>query len=364
MFAALAHRPVDRMPFSTYNLHPFSPDHANDPWPRTLLRLVSEKAGMLCKCSARQRRPGPDQHGGGYLEAKTEHTPEHTTITRVLRTPKGDLRSVTVKPKDQPALTTEHFIKSDEDIDRYMSLPFEAEDYDISGVLELERNLGDAGMVYVRYADPMHDAAVLFDFNDFAVRCITDMAPVLRLIDFQFERIKAGLANLLAACRGRSFLFYTGGPEICTPPMMPPRVFGRIVTPYQKRLIQMIHEAGMYASLHCHGKVRAVLDEILACGFDSLEPIEPPPQGDMTLAELFDRADGRLCLIGHIQDQELHYAPPGTLTRRVEDIMRVAQGRTGYVMAPTCTPFQHPAAAVFLRNYAEWIEAASRAQQG
>jgi hypothetical protein len=29
-------------------------------------------------------------------------------------------------------------------------------------------------------------------------------------------------------------------------------------------------------------------------------------------------------------------------------------------MTPTCTPFQHPAAATFVRNYSEWIEAADR----
>jgi len=91
-----------------------------------------------------------------------------------------------------------------------------------------------------------------------------------------------------------------------------------------------------------------------------LEPIEPPQQGDITLPELFDKAGESLCLVGHIQDQELHYVPSGAMTRKVEEIARRVNGRTGYIMTPTCAPFQHPASDVFLRNYAEWIEAADR----
>jgi uroporphyrinogen-III decarboxylase len=142
--------------------------------------------------------------------------------------------------------------------------------------------------------------------------------------------------------------------------MMAPAMFATLVTPYQKRLIAQIHEAGFPASIHCHGRVRDVIDEVIKTGADVLEPIEPPDQGDMTLQELFDKAGDRLCVMGHIQDQELHYVPPGTMTKWVEGLARIANGRTGYVMTPTCTPFQHPATDTFQRNYEEWILAADR----
>jgi len=38
----------------------------------------------------------------------------------------------------------------------------------------------------------------------------------------------------------------------------------------------------------------------------------------------------------------------------------IVNGCTGYIMSPTCTPFQHPAAETFRRNYMEWLEAAVR----
>jgi len=360
MFAAMRHEPVDRVPFSTYNLHICSPSHTQDPSYAGLLELVEAKAGMLCKIGMSGKSRAADQDEAGRSEVTTEETESHTTVTRILHTPKGDLCSVTVKPKDQPSMVTEHFIKTDEDIERYMSLPLEPKEYDVSAPRDVDRKLDGRGVAYVGYADPMHTSARLFDFNDFAVRCITDIKPVLKLIDFHFELIKADLRSMLKAAEGNEFLFYTGGPEICTPPMMAPAIFARLVTPYQKALIDMIHEAGQLASIHCHGRVRCVIDEVIKTGTDVLEPIEPPDQGDMTLAELLDKAEGRLCLVGHIQDQELHYVPEGTMARHVEEIARLVNWRTGYIMTPTCTPFQHPATDTFIRNYTEWLEAADR----
>ena len=356
MLAAVRHEPVDRVPFSTYNLYPDSPDHANDPSYAPLLDLVRRKAGVYCKCGLR----GKDASLWPTTEATERAADGHVVRTRVIPTPKGDLGSVSVQPPGQPAYTTEHFIKSDEDIERCLSLPLEPSQYDASPAAAMLHTVGEAGLVLVGFSDPMYTAAALFDFNDFAVRCVTDIAPVKRLIDWLFERIQDDTRRLLDACEGLGVGFLTSGPELCTPPMMPPRLFGELVTPYQKRLIGMIHGAGFFAGVHCHGRVRDVFDEIVKTGADFLEPIEPPPQGDIALADLREKAEGRLCLVGHIQDQDLHRAPKGAMTKRVEEIARVVEGGTGYIMAPTCTPFLHPATDTYTRNYEEWIEAADR----
>ncbi len=78
------------------------------------------------------------------------------------------------------------------------------------------------------------------------------------------------------------------------------------------------------------------------------------------MKELLAQTQGRMSLMGYIQDQEFHTAKPGEMTRRVEDIARVVDGRTGYIMTPTCTPFERPCTDVFRRNYLEWLEAAAR----
>jgi uroporphyrinogen-III decarboxylase len=366
MLAAMRGEAVDRVPFATYNLHPYrgSP-HQRDGSYRELLDLVVEKAGMLCKCGVRVVIPDTVGNGRRAVPSATEEvtverTEERTVTTRTLHTPKGDLVSVTTTPHGQPSYVTEPFLKTDEDIERYMSLPFTPPQYDISEAVAFYEELGDRGLVYVNYSDPMYAAGSLFDFEDFTVRCAVDPGPVKRLVDHLFEQIVEQTRSLVAACAGYGFLFYTAGPEVATPPMMAPRTFQTFVTPYQTKLIEIIHDAGQIAAIHCHGRVRAVLDELVKTGADVLEPIEPPDQGDISLAELLARVGDRLCLMGHIQDQEFYTVPPGTMTQRVADIARLVNGRSRYVMTPTCTPFQHPANEVYLRNYAEWINAADR----
>ena len=356
IFAALRGEPVSQVPFVTYNLHPYADSpHRQDPSYRDLLAMVEREAGMYCKRSL----PAASQEGPRRVE-RVEQDGDLTIVTTILPTPKGDLRSVCVTPRDQPASVTEHLIKTDEDIDRYMSLPWAPPEYDSAPLRDFAEQLADRGVVAISYSDPMYAAASLFDFGEYCIRYATNPASVRRLVDHLFEQIVEDTRRKAVACRGLDVVFLTAGPELATPPMMPPRAFAELVTPYQKRLIEVIHAAGHLAVIHCHGRVRDVLGHMIETGVDAIEPIEPPPQGDIRLAELMDRADGRLSFLGHIQDQEFHSASAGTMTRRVEAIARAVDGRTGYVMGPTCTPFQHPATSTFLRNYTEWIEAASR----
>lgn len=356
MLAAIRREPVDRIPVTTYNFCPYGGSrHAREPAYADLIELVVATTGMLCKAShTKSWAQSPDTLAVSSV-ARTETL---TRVTRTIPTPKGDLTAVIDKPDDQPAYQTEPFIKTDEDIERYLSVDWVPGAIDLSAPVRVYQELGDRGLVYVGYHDPMHDAARLFDFEDFTIRCLTDLPAVLRLIDHLYERIEDQTRRLLDRCRGYDFLIYTAGPELATPPMMSPELFGALVTPYQQRLVAIIRDAGFPVSLHCHGRVRLVLDDILSCGFDMLEPIEPPPQGDISLQELLDRVAGRMTVTGHIQDQEFHTAGPGHFTRMVDDIAELVGQRTGYIMSPTCTPFQFPPTETFRRNYREWLEAA------
>jgi uroporphyrinogen-III decarboxylase len=182
---------------------------------------------------------------------------------------------------------------------------------------------------------------------------------IIELIEREFERIKAELAQVLEQAQGYDFLFYTAGPEVATPPMLSPSTFAELVTPYERALVQMIHDAGHLSAIHCHGRIRLVLDQFLQIGIDALEPVEPPPQGDITLQEALAHVDGRMCLMGYIQDQDLYTAQPGEMREKVRAIRQLVQGRTGYIMTSTATPYMDPPPPQFVRNYVEYIKAAA-----
>ena len=99
---------------------------------------------------------------------------------------------------------------------------------------------------------------------------------------------------------------------------------------------------------------------MIKTGADLLEPIEPPDQGDIPLVELMDQCAGEMCVMGHVQDQEFYTAEPGHMTKWVEHLAKVAGGRTGYIMSPTCTPCEFPCSEIYQRNYLEWLDACDR----
>lgn len=353
MLAKIRGEPFPGIPFATYNLHPYGP-HASDPSYAGLLELVCQKAGMLVKKKLKRRRPGRD------ITTLIEEMDGQTRTIRTWHTPQGALRSVEIKPSSQPAYIVEHFIKDDADMAKVLSAPFPGKmEFDAADMATTLAKVGEMGVVYVDYPDPMYSAASLFDFEDFAVRWLTDPGPIEKLIDHLAEGIHAEVEAMAQACAGWPILFYSVGPEVATPPMMPPRFFTQTVTRYQKELVALFHRHGCRVGIHCHGRIRQVLDEFLEIGIDTLEPIEPPDQGDIKLKELLEKVAGRICLMGYIQDQDFSRAAPGEMRRKVGEIAKIIAPTDRYIMMPTCTPFESPASSRYLAAYAEWIDAAA-----
>jgi len=356
MLAAIRGEPVDRLPAATYNCHPFSWGRHRE-WAEygPILDAVRRTgAGMLCKVGGRR--------SGGLPEPEVAETVEggHRVSTCVLPTPEGPLRRVVVAPPGQPSRCVEPYVKDARDIDRLLSLQVEPVRWDVQPVLDACAEIGEAGLAYVDYTDPFGWVVALFEQEDLLIRIHTDPSPVFALIDWAFDWVRDELAALLDALAptGAEVLLYTCGPEYATPPLMSPRTFARVITPQQAPLVARIHRRGFAASMHCHGRVRQVLDEVIACGFDVLEPIEPPVQGDISLPELRQRVGDRLCLMGHVQDQELYTAGPQRIRDHVAQIIETIGKGTRFVATPTCTPFAFPPPEHYVENYIAFLEAA------
>jgi hypothetical protein len=187
---------------------------------------------------------------------------------------------------------------------------------------------------------------------------------IVELIEREFVKARAEIEQTLAQAEGRDFLFYSAGVEVATPPMLSPAAFAELVTPYEGALVGMIRDAGHLSAIHCHGRVGRVLDQFLEIGVQALEPLEPPPQGDLSLEEALEAVGGRICLMGYIQDQDLYRAGPGEMREKVRAVRRavedrVVQGRAGYIMTSTASPYMDPPPLQFVRNYVEYLEAAT-----
>jgi hypothetical protein len=121
------------------------------------------------------------------------------------------------------------------------------------------------------------------------------------------------------------------GPELCVPPLAGPGDFDEFVVRYDQPMHDLVHEAGGIIWLHCHGKMNLVLERFADEGVDCLNPLEPPPMGDVTVADARRRVGGRMAFDGGIEVADLERVGPAELEWMVADTLEQSGGR-GFIL--------------------------------
>ena len=114
-------------------------------------------------------------------------------------------------------------------------------------------------------------------------------------------------------------------------------------------------QEGLLAHVHCHGKVRHALQCMLDMGVASTDPVEPPPAGDVTMAEARQIVGDRLTLLGNFEFDELEFASTDHVRRRVEEML--AQGPRRLVLGASAGP-SSKITPKLAENYKAWIDTA------
>ena len=129
------------------------------------------------------------------------------------------------------------------------------------------------------------------------------------------------------------------------PTNLPPEYFADFVTPYVKRMSELIHQYGAKMRLHCHGNIARVLDEIMKTEPDALDPIEPPPDGDIELGEVKKRIGDKVCLFGNIEMSLLEQGEAGETynicsgtTHSLDSVLALLSEITGHSVIARVNP--------------------------
>ena len=139
---------------------------------------------------------------------------------------------------------------------------------------------------------------------------------------------------------------------------MAPDLFRRFVVPYVAEMVELIHSKGARARVHCHGKMRHVLEMIAQTGADGIDPCEEPPDGDITLEEVKRQVGDRMCLFGSVQLKMLEHGSKAQIEEVVRRNMAAAKAGGGYIIMPTAAPINTPLAAKTEENYFHYIDTA------
>ena len=358
--------PVDRPAVSFYEIglfkyDPEDPDPynvQNHPSWRPLIELAEADTDIIRGVGAMTGLPRIE--GGQELfETETWENEKSLFTRRTLRYGRRIFTETTRRDRETDTIwKTEHLLKTIEDLKAYLEIPDELLicDLDCSDLEQVEEDLGDAGIVMIDTGDPLCGAADLFKMEDYTVIALTEPVLFHRLLEKFAIHIHAYTSRIAQEYPGRLWRIY--GPEYASEPYLPPRLFEEYVCRYTGPMIEEIQRHGGFARFHSHGRLKNILPMIAEMAPAGLDPIEPPPQGDMELVDVRAEYGGNMVLFGNLEASDLENLETDRFRDKVKQALRegtAGEGR-GFVLMPSASPYGRVITARTLRNYQVMVE--------
>jgi uroporphyrinogen decarboxylase len=106
------------------------------------------------------------------------------------------------------------------------------------------------------------------------------------------------------------------------------------VFPVHEQIVRGIKRLGVPVMLHSDGNLNSVMDDIVDCGYDALQSLQP--SAGMDIAEIKRRYGDKLCLMGNLDlDYLMPLGTPDEVRAGVRDVIRKAAHGGGFILS-TC----------------------------
>jgi hypothetical protein len=335
LLAAIRRQPTDRVPCAPHLGPGIARAMPADEWQALLEQTdVTMSVGAL----------GDTQiFGGQYLLDHTTVRREGTATITEIETPKGLLRTRQVQTRDA-SWVEEHLVKSLDDMECLLSIPYTPPAFDVDHYQAWEARLGEQGFVALGMPSAFRFCLGILGSQPLYMLMADDLDRVERLV----ATMNARLALYVEACCEKGVRsFWMGGSEHCGPGVVRPGMFRRLITPYDTRIVAIMHRHDAVVNYHTHGKLHDILDEIAAIGVDVMSPIETGLRGDVTLAEVKARVGDRICLKGNLDDMAfLTLASVDEVRGAAWNCLAQAAEGGGYILSGTDAGIYRP----------EWVD--------
>lgn len=367
--ATIRGQKVDRPAVSFYELGGFAPNtDASDPfnvysspsW-EPLLKLAYEQTDIIRMVSP-DMKPASNNCSSSFITGETFIQNGSRFSKATIKVAGRTLTSLTRQDPDVATIwNIEHMLKDVDDLKAYLQLPEEvfAYDLDVTPMFAAEDDLGEAGIVMVDTADPICIAASLFSMEDYTVMAFTERELFHELLAKISRWLYRNTAKVAEEFPGRLWRIY--GPEYATEPYLPPSLYNEYVVRYTKPIVDMIHAHGGFARIHSHGRIKSSLPYIIEMGADAIDPIEPPPLGDVELYDVRREYGDRLVLFGNIEIRDIENMDPSQFEKVVAKSLADGthgDGR-GFVLMPSSAAYGREITELTLTNYTTMVRLAT-----
>ncbi|MBN1249907.1 MAG: hypothetical protein JXC32_19750 [Anaerolineae bacterium] len=262
-------------------------------------------------------------------------------IRGTIDTPKGDLTFVTqLDPLSGTTWTLEYPVKTMADIERIASIPWEMPEGLAPPAADRPEDFASRGILETRISSPFVCVAGMMTYERFLELTVTVPQLIEDLTEICRQRTEAVL-DVLFAEPGIEYV-WIGGSEWVTPPMASPRTYDWLVQGQEASVIRHARERAaavgqdLVVHVHCHGHVRHALQRTIERDADYTEPVEPPPDGDIPMADAKALAAGRITLGGNIECRLLCNGTPADIDAALD--AAYAGGTYRFILRPTEGP--------------------------
>jgi uroporphyrinogen-III decarboxylase len=347
----------DRVPISLYEFDGFYDSWIHDyPEYVNILKYAEGKTDKMCFWAPSDNTPMflygvIDERA---IKRETWQKSNSTFSKTTVETPKGEITLVSRQDEGlHTSWTIKTYCDSEEDAKKVLSLPYEPWCPNVDSFFSLDTKLGGSGILMGDIPDALCLTVELFGLSKFLNVYVRNKPLVFELLDFFHERICNYLEHLLK--KGAVTIYRICGPEYATPPYLHPREFDKLVKSYDVDLVNLLHRYGGYARLHSHGKVKKVLPAIREIGIDAVDPLEPPPDGDVELCEAREILGAETVLIGNIEERLFEIGSRTDIEKQVKKAIEQVADTGGFILCPTAMPISTPLKMKIQQNIIHYI---------
>ena len=260
-------------------------------------------------------------------------------------------------PDDSSWKVRKRWIENDDDFDFLLGLTdITPAEPDIKTVRKKERQVGQYGLPYAEIADPFYTVCEMFPTDTFFIKTLRDADRLNILLDKTRERIIYGIESL---CRdtGCPFILRLIGAEMAAPPFLSRDDFLRFEGDFYKETAEIAHRYSIPISFHCHGPVSDIMEDVWEMGYNFIEPFEPSPRGNVTIAEAISTANGRGIVFGGVDDVILNAGGHDDVRAAVKSCLDDARGTDApFILSQSATPFYDPLGTTARENLLLFME--------
>lgn len=270
-------------------------------------------------------------------EEVLEDTGEAERIRWTMHTPAGDFTAVIRRPRLAADVEDYHwekrYLSEPADLRRLLSVPLELRAPDVEGFEQARERIGETGVEYCALLHPLGVLVRQAQMEEVYAWLRSEPELIHRFLEVTNSYVVEAVELIAAA--GVRTTFMSWAHEMLIDPWLGHEHFEEFVFPYDRRVYDAVHAGGSRFRAHCHGNCMQYLERFHEMGIDSVEPLEPPPYGDVDLAEAKRRVGDRMLLSGNVASQAFIFREPEEVEQEVREAVEAAAAGGGYTLRMT-----------------------------